>query len=108
MRIAKSRLKEIILEEIEEADQESTSDLTLAERVLRLESALGNTALDEGQLLAENPALLASLAPQVINFVIKDPKIMQMLAGALMPLITKAISGAGAAAAGALGGAAEE
>ena len=98
MRIAKSRLKEIILEEIEGIDE--TQELTIEERVDRLETALGNAALSEGQLLYENPAMLAQLAGTLIQFVTKNPALLKMLAGAIIPMIMGALGGKGGGAGG--------
>ena len=110
MRITKSRLKEIILEELDEGSREdmmmpamSQSDLKIAEleeRVERLEGMVGG-GLEEGQPLHENVAMLAQLAPAIIGFVAKNPELLKTLAAGVAPLIMGMMGGAG-------GGAAEE
>ena len=102
MRITKSRLKEIILEELDEGSREdmmmpaiSQSDLKIAEleeRVERLEGMVGE-GLQEGRPLHE-AAMLAQLAPAIIGFVQKNPQLLKTLAAAIAPLIMGAMSGA--------------
>jgi len=118
MRIAKSRLKEIILEELGSVDEGYREERTHyainpdgnLSRILDLEKRLNSLEeqvagigepLQEG-LLNEN--MLASLAPKVIEFVVKNPKIMQMLAKALGPMLAKTMGG-GDEEGGAAGGA---
>jgi len=70
MRISKSRLREIILEELEETP---TPELT------------------ESEILSEN--MLAALAPKIMEFIIKNPKMLQLLSNAMLPAIMKAMGG---------------
>ena len=119
MRIAKSRLKEIILEELGSVDEGYREERTHyainpdgnLNRILDLEKRL-NSLEDQvagigeplqEELLNENP--LAALAPKVIEFVVKNPKILGMLAKALGPMLAKSMGGEdekGGAAGGAM------
>ena len=119
MRIAKSRLKEIILEELGSVDEGYREERTHyainpdgnLNRILDLEKRL-NSLEDQvagigeplqEELLNENP--LAALAPKVIEFVVKNPKILEMLAKALGPMLAKSMGGEdekGGAAGGAM------
>jgi|TARA_Y100000310_G_scaffold70375_1_gene66008 hypothetical protein len=67
MRITKSRLKEIILEELRGDQTESP--------------------LEESALLSES--MLEVLAPKIIAFIVKNPKLLEMLAKAVGPIIAK-------------------
>jgi len=81
MRVTKSRLKEIILEEVHGIEAEEQ--------------------LEENYLLSEN--MLASIAPKVVEFIIESPKIMEILSKALAPMLAKVLGGeeeGGAAGAG--------
>jgi len=64
-------------------------------------------SLDEqAQMLTENPALIAQLAPMILNFLTKNPQLMKALTDALLPLLTNALGGAAGGAADAAGAAA--
>jgi hypothetical protein len=58
-------------------------------------------SLDEqAQMLTENPALIAKLAPMILDFLTKNPQLMKALTDALLPLLTSAMGGGEAAAEG--------
>ena len=107
MRITKSRLKEIILEELDEGSREdmmmpamSQSDLKIAEleeRVERLEGMVGG-GLEEG-VLTENPIMAA------LGQMLKDPKVLAAIAQAIGPMLMKGLGKGGASAAAPAGGA---
>ena len=70
MKISKSRLREIIVEELK---GDRAPDLT------------------ESEILSEN--MLAALAPKIMEFIIKNPKMLQLLSNALLPAIMRAMGG---------------
>jgi hypothetical protein len=71
MRVTKSRLKEIILEEVHGIEAEEQ--------------------LQESYPLSEG--MLASIAPKVVEFIIENPKIMEILSKALAPMLAKVLGG---------------
>jgi len=119
MRITKSRLKEIILEELDEGSREdmmmptvSQSDLKIAdleERVEQLEQIVGDIkmssmSMSEG-VLTENPIMAA------LGQMLKDPKVLAAIAEAVGPMLMKGLGNSSATGGGttsALGAAAEE
>ena len=116
MRIAKSRLKEIILEELGSVEEGYREDRThyalntegnlgrildLEKRLESLEAQIAEIGgpLEEG-ILTENPIVAA------LGQMLKDPKVLAAIAQAVGPMIMKMLGGGGGsegAATGALG-----
>jgi hypothetical protein len=116
MRIAKSRLKEIILEELGSVEEGYREDRThhalnpegnlgrildLEKRLDSLEAQISGTGepLEEG-ILTENPIVAA------LGQMLKDPKILAAIAQAVGPLIMKGLGGDGSGGSASGGGAA--
>ena len=115
MRIAKSRLKEIILEEIGSVDEGSREDsahyainpegnlgriVDLEKRLNKLEAQIAGIGepLEEG-ILTENPIMVA------LGQMLKDPKVLAAIAQTVGPMLMKGLGGSagGGGTAAALG-----
>jgi hypothetical protein len=114
MRIAKSRLKEIILEEIGSVEEGYREERThyainpegnlgrivdLEKRLNRLEAQIAEIGepLEEG-ILTENPIVAA------LGQMLKDPKVLAAIAQAVGPMLMKGLGGEGGGDSGASGG----